>query len=199
MQTIAAPLDQLKLDPHNANEHNAENMAAIADSLRKFGQVEPLVVQESTGMVIGGNGRLVVMRQMKWPTAFVNPLDITDDDAMELGIVLNRSSELSKRNVKQLTENLARLAHVAGGDLAKACIGYDASDIRQRLDAISAPPRPPPSEGDGTEGAAALTPQALLYSLSIDFETEAEQMQWRDQLEADGLSCRLSIAPKPAR
>lgn len=43
------PLSALHADPSNVNTHPEENLAAIAGSLRQFGQVEPLVVQRSTG------------------------------------------------------------------------------------------------------------------------------------------------------
>ena len=56
------PLASHHLDPSNAREHGTENMEAIVGSLKRFQQVEPLVVQKSTGRVIGGNGRLVAMR-----------------------------------------------------------------------------------------------------------------------------------------
>ena len=60
------PLDSLHLDPANAREHGPENMEAILGSLKRFGQAEPLVVQKKTGRVIGGNGRLVAMKQLGW-------------------------------------------------------------------------------------------------------------------------------------
>lgn len=60
------PLDSLHLDPANARTHGAENMQAIEASLRRFGQAEPLVVQASTGRVIGGNGRLLAMQKLDW-------------------------------------------------------------------------------------------------------------------------------------
>ncbi len=59
-------IESLHLDPANAREHGPENMDAIVGSLKRFGQAEPLVVQDSTGRVIGGNGRLVAMKQLGW-------------------------------------------------------------------------------------------------------------------------------------
>lgn len=55
-------LATLREDPGNVRRHSAKNRAAIRDSLRAFGQVEPLVVQAGSGLVIGGNGRLSVVR-----------------------------------------------------------------------------------------------------------------------------------------
>ena len=46
-------LDSLHLDPSNARSHGPENMQAIESSLKRFDQVEPLVVQKGTGRIIG--------------------------------------------------------------------------------------------------------------------------------------------------
>jgi ParB-like chromosome segregation protein Spo0J len=55
------PLTELHADAANARTHGDKNLEAIRASLLQFGQAEPLVVQKSTGRVVGGNGRLVVM------------------------------------------------------------------------------------------------------------------------------------------
>ena len=87
------PLDSLHLDPANAREHGPENLEAIVGSLRRFAQAEPLVVQKKTGRVIGGNGRLVAMKQLGWAECDIVEVDL--DDATALGIALNRTSELA--------------------------------------------------------------------------------------------------------
>src|SRR4030095_1489451 len=70
------PLDSLHLDPANARLHPDENLDAIAASLKRFGQAEPLVVQKGTGRVIGGNGRLSVMKRLGWQDCDVVELEI---------------------------------------------------------------------------------------------------------------------------
>ena len=54
------PLASLHNDPANARQHGERNLQAITDSLARFGQVEPVVIQRSTQRVVGGNGRLPV-------------------------------------------------------------------------------------------------------------------------------------------
>lgn len=51
-------LSSLIEDKANPRTHDEKNLEAIKASLAKFGQVEPLVIQASTGMVVGGNGRM---------------------------------------------------------------------------------------------------------------------------------------------
>ena len=88
-------LASLKEDPRNPRSHDQKNLGAIKASLEKFGQVEPLVIQKSTGLVVGGNGRLGAMRAMGWKTAEVTRQDLTDEQARALSVTLNRTAELA--------------------------------------------------------------------------------------------------------
>ena len=71
-------LDELHQDPANARTHGPENLEAIVASLKRFGQVEALVVQASTGRVIGGNGRVEAMRKIGWTHCDVVRVDVDD-------------------------------------------------------------------------------------------------------------------------
>lgn len=89
------PIADLVPDPANARTHGDENLDAIEASLRRFGQVEPLLVQAGTGRIIAGHGRLAAMKRLGWPEADVVELDVTSLDATALGIALNRTAELA--------------------------------------------------------------------------------------------------------
>jgi ParB-like chromosome segregation protein Spo0J len=102
-------IDDVFEDPANARKHGEENLAAIAGSLRSFGQVESLVVQKSSGKVIGGNGRLKVMRSLGWKEIDIAELDIDNAGAAALGIVLNRSAELADWDTDALDKLLREI------------------------------------------------------------------------------------------
>ncbi len=104
-----AQLSELHADPANVRKHGDKNLKAIEDSLRAFGQVEPLVVQKSTGKVIGGNGRLEVMRRVGTTEAAIVELDIDDTRAAALAIALNRTAELAEWDEDALTKMLESL------------------------------------------------------------------------------------------
>jgi len=97
-------LSELHEDPANARLHPDENLADIRASLKEFGQVEPLVVQKSTGKVIGGNGRLKVMRSLGWEECDVALVDLSDMKATALGITLNRAGERAEWDTKVLAQ-----------------------------------------------------------------------------------------------
>lgn len=126
-------LSSLMLDPRNARAHPDDNLQAIAESLKKFGQVEPLVVQESTGKVIGGNGRLAAMVKLGWQECDVVRVDVDDTQAAALGIALNRTAELATWNDKVLSEILEDLK----GKDALAGIGFTARDAAELLAKIA--------------------------------------------------------------
>ncbi len=109
MNLRLANLSDLKPDPNNAREHGEDNLEAIEKSLRNFDQVEPLVVQKGTGMVIGGNGRLAVMTKMGLSECWVVEVEADDQRARALGLALNRTAELADWNQKALADLLATL------------------------------------------------------------------------------------------
>lgn len=112
LQTKQAPLASLELDQENDREHPADNLAVIRASLEQWGQLEPLVVQQSSGRVIGGNGRLLVMRDLGWSSAAIVELDVNDDEARAIAHVLNRSGDLAAWNVERVQSTVGALQRV---------------------------------------------------------------------------------------
>ena len=127
-------LAELTLDPRNARSHGEANMAAIVSSLQRFGQAEPLVVQAGTGRVIGGNGRLVAMRQMGWNEADVVEVQLSDEEAKALGIALNRTAELAEWDERTLADLLVELRD----DEALGGTGFDGLEIDRLLSELEA-------------------------------------------------------------
>lgn len=106
MEIKRVALEDLVEDPNNPRTHPLQNLMAIRDSLQRFGQVEPLVVRAGLGVVIGGNGRLSVMREMGWDSAEVVELELTDQQAAALSVALNRSGELAEWDTEVLRDIL---------------------------------------------------------------------------------------------
>ncbi len=125
-------LADLHSDPANARKHDDRNLNAISDSLKAFGQVEPLVVQKSTGKVIGGNGRLEVLRRSGVTECAVVEVDVDDTKAAALAIALNRTAELAEWD----TETLARLLESLPDD-ACAATGFTTDDLGELLDKLA--------------------------------------------------------------
>lgn len=104
-------LADLKGDPTNAREHTDANISMIRSSLDEFAQVQPIVVQADGVTVIGGHGTLEAMRLEGWTHADVHVTPFEGAKAKKLGLVLNRSPELSKWNrdkLRQVVEEIER-------------------------------------------------------------------------------------------
>jgi len=123
------PIESLHLDPANARVHPDENLDAIEGSLRRFGQAEPLVVQAKTGRVVGGNGRLAVMKKLGWTECDVVELDIDDLTATGLGIALNRSAETASWD----EETLGRLLRELQTEDALSGVGFTDDEVEDLL------------------------------------------------------------------
>jgi len=102
-------IDSLAIDPNNVRVHDTTNLVAIKASLLRFGQVEPLVVRKSTGIVVGGNGRIDAMKQLGWTECDIVRIDLSDEEATALAIALNRTAELATWDQKALDKQLASL------------------------------------------------------------------------------------------
>lgn len=117
-------------DTGNARKHNKRNMAAIAASLERFGQVEPLVIQKNSKQVIGGNGRLTVMLKLGWKMCSVVEVDVNKSEAAALAIALNRTSELAEWDLQTLSETLENL-----DDDLQSIVGFSDEDLENLLGA----------------------------------------------------------------
>jgi len=156
MRTTTVQLSTLVPDPENPRAHDQRNLDAIAASLRDHGQVEPLLVQKSSRMIIAGNGRAEAMRSLGWDKAHVVLLDVDDLQARKLSIQLNRSGELATWDEAVLTKHLQELGGLADYDVGE--LGFDTAELEQLAAAYGDGATellmpPPPGEGDG-EGTA---------------------------------------------
>ena len=121
----------LQPDPENPRKHDSKNLNSIRKSLKEHGQVEPLVVQKSTMMVVGGNARLQTMKNLGWKQADVVLLDISDVEARKLSISLNRSGELAGWDDEILAKHLADLSELSNFD--PETLGFSDNELMQLL------------------------------------------------------------------
>jgi hypothetical protein len=141
------PVDALVEDPRNARAHGERNLAVIEASLREHGQVEPLLVRRGSNVVIAGNARLSVLRKLGVERAACHVVDLTDEQATRLGLVMNRSGDLAEWDLATLqgllVEDEAVLAGLFDDDeLARLLDGFDGG---VEVDLAAAPTAAPAS------------------------------------------------------
>lgn len=120
--------------PENARNHDLDT---IKDSLTAHGQYVPIVVQESTGFVLKGNGTLEAARDLGWTHVSAVLIAVDDDEARRILLVDNRASDQGTYDEDALTNLLAGL----GGDFTGT--GYDEGDLDARLAMLD----PEPTDG----------------------------------------------------
>ena len=109
MKTVEVSIQTLVSDPNNARLHNEKNLNAIKGSIKKFGVVEPLVVRRANNQVIGGNGRLSVLKELGYKQVPVNYVDVDEKTAIAMGAALNRTAELAEWDKDVLGSQLQSL------------------------------------------------------------------------------------------
>jgi len=137
-------------DLNNARTHDERNLRAIGISLAEFGQVEPLLVQRGTGLVIGGNGRLRKLREQGAVEVAVVEVDADDTRARALSIALNRTGELADWDPQKLLEQLRDLQ--GEEQPIAAATGFSEADVdglAERLTKALASSAPSNGETDG--------------------------------------------------
>jgi hypothetical protein len=145
-------LDDLyaRFHPKNPKDHDIGELRA---SFKRFGYVEPIVVDERTGRLASGHGRVTVLmadRQLgitepngvdvvdgRWLAPVVRGwVSKDDDELLAYVIAANRLTETGGWLKGLLTESVIHLADTPGGLLG---IGFDSDDLVKFL-ASSSPP-----------------------------------------------------------
>lgn len=103
-------IKDLNADPNNVRTHSSKNIEAIKESLRKFGQVKPIVIN-SDHFVVAGNGTLQAAKELGWTQiATVEiPADWDSAKIKAFAIADNRSAELANWDLPQLADQLDEL------------------------------------------------------------------------------------------
>lgn len=109
-------LSTLVLDHDNANNHTEADLAPTGKSLAAFGQVETICADKATRRVIGGNGRVLKMREQGITHAWVIFVEGTEPQLRTLAIALNQTGRNSDFNWEVLTRQLQFLDTVQTQD-----------------------------------------------------------------------------------
>jgi len=149
-------LTDLFNDPANARLHGARNIEAITASLRRFGQVRPLIVL-GDGQIVAGNGTYAAMRNLGWTECDVIRFATWDaTTAAQYGIVDNRTAELAEWDFEALSSTLRGLAEQKV-DLAG--LGWEPHEVEPLLNADWTPDAPKAKDGEDARLVIEVTPE----------------------------------------
>jgi ParB-like chromosome segregation protein Spo0J len=105
-------LDSLTTDPVNARKGN---IAAIAASLKEFGQHRPLVVQKSSMRIISGNHTFQAAATLGWEEIDVVLVDDDDTKAVRRAIADNATTDRATWDDEMLRDLLATVGEDVPG------------------------------------------------------------------------------------
>ncbi len=134
-QAETIQLDTLTLDPSNVRAHPTRNLEAIKGSLKRFGQVKPIVV-DAASVVVAGNGLVEAARALGWSEVTAIRTKLKGSDRTAYSIADNRTAELAEWT-PELAEALASLADEAA--LETWATGFDQDELDALIADVTEP------------------------------------------------------------
>ena len=108
MEIREVEIGSLKPYPKNAKQHDAKQIANVANSIKRFGWQQPLVIDDA-GVVVIGHCRLLAAKKLGLKTVPVTVASgLTEDEIRELRIADNKTNE-SPWDFELLQEDLEGL------------------------------------------------------------------------------------------
>lgn len=101
MKIEQVKIDSVQQDPRNKRLHNDTQYIALRESLSRFGQQIPIVVDEGN-KILKGNCTWQVAKELGWKKIFVHRSTLTGKDGELFSITDNRIGELSEWDYEQL-------------------------------------------------------------------------------------------------
>ena len=121
----SVPIEKLTFDPQNARKHSAENLSAIASSLKEFGQRKPIVVTEGN-VIVAGNGTVEAARLVGLTVVDVVrvPKSWSGNQVKAFALADNRTAELAEWDQEILVSQLMELEQA---DFAIEALGFEST------------------------------------------------------------------------
>ena len=147
IQVEYLPLSEIVGADNNPKDHD---IGQIYQSIKRFGFTQPIMMNENTGKLLAGHGRLQTLQQMKqggekvparikekdgeWLVPVLKGIAFEDDmEAQAYLIADNRLTELGGWNTGELVDTLQELVE---GGLSLDGVGYDFDDLETMVTQI---------------------------------------------------------------
>lgn len=184
LRVLAVPVNQCIPDPKNARKHPEKNLSAIKDSLKKFGQRKPIVVQETEDgsfVVRAGNGTLMATKSLK--REWIAAVRVKEDDksAMAYAIADNRTGDLAEWDDWTLAEVLVDLQN---NDFDIDGLGFNQKELDKMVAKMSG------TVEDDLGGKSAIKTNEE-YLIVVACDSEEEQSAVYEEFLERGLNCKI--------
>jgi len=117
---------KLKPNPTNPRSHSDRQIEQIAESLRRFGFLVPIVIAED-GLIVAGHGRWLAAQQLGYPDVpVIRATFLTEADRRAFALAENRLAELSGWDEDLLQ---AELEFLFDADYEVCVTGFELKDL----------------------------------------------------------------------
>lgn len=107
MEIKKIKITELKPSEYNPRKISKEERSKLKNSIERFGYVEPIIVNKTTGNIVGGHQRLDVLKELKIEEVDVVEIDINTNEEKALNLALNKiSGEWDEDKLKDLLKGL---------------------------------------------------------------------------------------------
>ena len=170
---VWVPVDSL--DPHPENARQGD-IGVISESLRVNGIYRPLIVQESSNLILKGNNTWQAIRALGWGTCPVVFLDVDDEEARRVMLADNRLADKAGYYNSILAEVLLDLDSLDGTGFTPTDIDDVLKDLPQERD---------PSAVIGAPGDVKRVATVKIGPLRVS-TCGKQYAEWEQTLIADG-------------
>ncbi len=122
------PIDKLKPAPYNPRKISSKELEKLQRSIDEFGFVQPVIINQVTGFVVGGHQRIKAAKELGYKRLPVIETPLTEDQEKALNVALNKiSGEWDLPLLKDLFETLDT------GDFDLTLTGFDINQVESML------------------------------------------------------------------
>jgi ParB-like chromosome segregation protein Spo0J len=173
MKVKKLKIDEIQPYERNPRIHSEEQIEKIAQSIREFGYVAPIIVDKNK-VIVAGHGRYFALKKLGYQEVPVVVADwLTEEQARAYRIADNRLTELSEWDEELLRQELLELEDFD--------IDLDYLELGKLVDL----------EEDGNISEMQMD---RMYCLVIDFDSEEELQEAYERFTKEGYKCRPLIS-----
>ena len=132
LKNLIVGIDSLKEDESNVMIHSARNMEAIKNSLEKYGQRKPIVVNKKTRIIMAGNGTWKAAKELNAKEIAAIFIEEDNLNSKAYSIMDNKSAKLAEYDYNNLKNAVAEID--VGESMIDELIGFTDIELTEMFD-----------------------------------------------------------------
>lgn len=177
MKIEKVTIDSIKVYPNNAKIHTAEQIEEIKKSIQKFGNNDPIAIDEN-GFIIEGEGRYLAQKDMGIKELEVIRLThLSEEQKVAYMLVHNKLTMNTGFDIDLLEEELAKISNI---DMSE--FEFDIKELEEELAA---------EENKANVPADSNFNYKEQYGVIVICKDEEEQEKVYNELHDKGYECKV--------